>query len=452
MNASPSGRYELAHTVESVENLSNLEEFITWSVDDTDGDGLLEILATDDSRTFLIESSTPRGYPDHIIWETPFLSGGTIADLNRDGQKEIIGADNNNDRLLIFGYDTATNTHIEKAVLVNETPGSNVFAQRFAIADFDNDGNTEFVAGDSEGEIFIYEPTPFSATFQLEWQTQLPLKNITQFASGDLTGDGTPEFVVGGLLSLPDNPSGPLLWKFFVFTHTPHGYALLSQDGREATLAIAPHRRNANSLAVADVDRDGVNNLIIAAYPNLYVTAWDGTALRPLWHQRMEPTPALFTAKHNQNGFHEFYVNLEDGVSRLASILATDPDGVDLLTPWNVEARPLTQKAVQVTWDAQQNDETTAERSGLTYLFTVYRAQGVKEEAPEDNTFEKVAENLTVPRFLDRHVTKDNTYWYTVTVKGTRGNETQRTEPVAATPREPPPAHSRDLSPTRTRR
>ncbi len=434
----PSGRYELAHTVESVENLSNLEEFITWSVDDTDGDGLLEILATDDSRTFLIESSTPRGYPDHIIWETPFLSGGTIADLNRDGQKEIIGADNNNDRLLIFGYDTATNTHIEKAVLVNETPGSNVFAQRFAIADFDNDGNTEFVAGDSEGEIFIYEPTPFSATFQLEWQTQLPLKNITQFASGDLTGDGTPEFVVGGLLSLPDNPSGPLLWKFFVFTHTPHGYELLSQDGREATLAIAPHRRNANSLAVADVDRDGVNNLIIAAYPNLYVTAWDGTALRPLWHQRMEPTPALFTAKHNQNGFHEFYVNLEDGVSRLASILATDPDGVDLLTPWNVEARPLTQKAVQVTWDAQQNDETTAERSGLTYLFTVYRAQGVKEEAPEDNTFEKVAENLTVPRFLDRHVTKDNTYWYTVTVKGTRGNETQRTEPVAATPREPP--------------
>ena len=442
----PNGRYELAHTVESVENLSNLEEFITWSVDDTDGDGLLEILATDDSRTFLIESSTPRGYPDRIIWETPFLSGGTIADLNRDGQKEIIGADNNNDRLLIFGYDTATDTHIEKAVLVNETPGSNVFAQRFAIADFDNDGNTEFVAGDSEGEIFIYQPTLFSGNFQLEWQTQLPLKNITQFASGDLTGDGTPEFVVGGLLSLPDNPSGPLLWKFFVFTHTPHGYALLSQDGREATLAIAPHRRNANSLAVADVDRDGVNNLIIAAYPNLYVTAWDGTTLRPLWHQRMEPTPALFTAERNQNGFHEFYVNLEDGVSRLASILATDPDGVDLLTPWNVEARPLTEKAVQVTWNATpvQTDGdtqgTNIQPSNLPTFqsFTVYRAQGVKEEAPDDNTFEKVAENLTVPRFLDRHVAKNNTYWYTVTVKAAHGNETQRTDPVAATPREPP--------------
>ena len=434
----PSGSYELAHTVESIENLANLEGFITWAVDDTDGDGLLEILATDDDRTFLIESSTPQGYPNQIIWETPFLSGGTIADLNRNGRKEIVGADNNNDRLLIFEYDNTTNAHLEKAVLMNETPGSNVFAQRFAIDDFDNDGNTELVAGDSEGDLFIYEPTSFGDTFQLEWQTQLPLKNITQFASGDLTGDGSPEFVVGGLLSLPDNPSGPLIWKFFIFTHTPHGYALLSDGARDASVAIAPHRRNANSIAIADVDRDGSNNLIIATYPNLYVTEWDGTVLRPLWHRKMEPTTALFTAELNQNGFDEFYVNLEDGIYRFESILTTDSDGIALLTPWNIEARPLTAKAVQVTWNAQQNDETTGEQSGLTHLFTVYRAQGVREETPENDMFEKIVENLTVTRFLDRRVTKDNTYWYIITAKDTNGSETQRTEPVSATPREPP--------------
>ena len=433
----PSGKYELVHTVESVENLSNLEGVITWAVDDTDGDGWLEILATDDARTFLIESSAPRGYPHQIIWETPFLSSGTITDLDRDGQKEILGADNNNDRLLIFEYDTATNTVVEKAALVNETLGSNVFAQRFAIDDFDGDGNTELVAGDSEGDLFIYESAATN-TFRLEWQTQLSLKNITQLASGDLTGDGSPEFVVGGLLSLPDNPSGPLLWKFFVFTHTSRGYALLTEGERAATLAIAPHRRNANSLAIADVDRDGSNNLIIATYPNLYVTQWDGTALRALWHQSVEKTPMLFTAELNQNGFNEFYVNLEDGIYRFESVFATDPDSVDRLTPWNVEARPLTEKAVQVTWNTRQDDETDGELSGVTRPFTVYRAEGEKEEMPAEDTFEKIRENLTVTRFLDRRVTTNNTYWYTITTKDTNGTESPRTEPVAATPREPP--------------
>ncbi len=436
----PSGRYELAHTLKTVDNLSNLEEFTTWAVDDTDNDGLLEILAMDDARTFLIESSTARGYPHQIIWETPFLSGGTIVDLDRDGQKEIIGADNNNDRLMVFEYDNATNTHVEKAILVNETPGSNVFARRFAIDDFDGDGRTELVAGDSEGELFVYESTSTNNTFRLEWQTQLPLKNITQLTSGDLTGDGSPEFVVGGLLSLPDNPSGPLLWKFFVFTHTPNGYAILSESGPDATIAIAPHRRNANSLAIADLDRDGLGNLIVATYPNLYVMQWDGTALRPLWHRKVEKTPALFTAELNQNGFDEFYVNLEEGVYRFESIFATDPEGVDLIAPWNVEAKPLTQKAVQVTWNAQQNNETNIQPSNLPTFqpFTVYRAQGEKTEVPARDAFEKIAENLTVTRFLDRNVTKDNTYWYAVTAKHVNATETQRTEPVAATPREPP--------------
>ena len=433
----PSGRYELAHTVESVEGLSNLEKFVTWTVDDTDNDGLLEVLASDDARTFLIESVEPRGYPTRIIWETPFLSGGTVADLDGDGQKEIIGADNNNDRLLIFEYDGATSTYVERAVLVNESAGSNVFAQNFAINDFDGDGSVELVAADSEGDLFVYESTSIRNTFRLEWQMQLPLEDVTQLAAGDLTGDGMPEFVVGGLLSLPDNPSGPLIWKFFVFTHTLNGYAVLSSGMHDATVAIAPHRRNGNSLAIADVEGNGHNRLVIAAYPNLYVMQWDGTAMLPLWHRKMAETPALLTAELNQNGFDEFYVNLEEGIYRFESIFATDPDAIDTLMPWNVEARPLTQKAVHVTWDAEENDETDA-TSGQTPYFTVYRAQGEKKEAPDSDAYQKVAENLTVTRFLDRRVTKDNTYWYAITTKDEKGSETKRTEPVSATPREPP--------------
>ena len=439
----PTGRYELVRTLERVDGLSNLEKFATWAVDDTDNDGLLEVLATDDARTFLIEGLTVGGVsnpeaPHQIIWETPFLSGGTIADMDGDGQKEIIGADNNNDRLLVYEYDAPTSTYLERAVLMNDSAGSNVFAQNFAINDFDADGSMELVAADSEGDLFVYESTSIRNTFRLEWQTQLPLEDITQLATGDLTGDGLPEFVVGGLLALPDNPSGPLLWKFFVFTHTSNGYAVLSAEARPATVAIAPHRRNGNSLSIADVEGNGHNRLVIAAYPNLYVMQWDGTAMVPLWHRKMEETPALLAAELNQNGFAEFYVNLEEGIHRFESIFATDPNAIGTLKPWNIEARPLTQKAVHVTWDAEENRETDGEGSDQRRYFTVYRTQGEKKESPAADTYEKVAENLTVTRFLDRRVTKDTTYWYTITTKDENGNETERTEPVSATPREPP--------------
>ena len=69
--------------------------------------------------------------------------------------------------------------------------------------------------------------------------------------------------------------------------------------------------------------------------------------------------------------------------------------------------------------------------------FTVYRAQGEKEKAPPDRSFKKVAEDLAVTRYIDRRVTKDNTYWYTVATQ-VNDDETPRTDAVAATPREPP--------------
>ena len=432
----PNGRYQLAHTLDTVEGLSNIQQFIPWTVDDTDGDGLLEILATDDTRTFLLESLTPRGYPQQVIWETPFLASGAIADLDADGQKEIVGPDNNNDRLLVFEYDPATRTYMERATIPNDSAGSNVFAHVFAIDDFDADGNVELVAGDSEGDLFVYD----ASTFRLEWQTELPLKDITQLVAGDLTGDGIPEFVVGGLLSLPDNPSGPFLWKYFVFTHTPNGYDLLTGDAAEATTAIAPHRLHGNSVAIADVIGEGRNQLIIAAYPNLYLLYWDGGVLAPLWHRQIAETPNLLAADLNRNGFHEFYGNLGDGLVQFESVFSTESDTLETLQPWDVTARPLTQRTVHITWRAALDDEV--DESDATDLaapsFRVYRAQGEKAEAPPPDAYQKVVESLNVTRYLDRQVTADKTYWYTVTTVDSNGEETERTEPVSATPREPP--------------
>ena len=118
---------------------------------------------------------------------------------------------------------------------------------------------------------------------------------------------------------------------------------------------------------------------------------------------------------------------------------------------WNVEARPLTEKAgaSYVGRSVGRRNRGGTAWTG-TLFFTVYRAQGGKEKTPPDSDFQKVAENLTVTRYIDRRVTKDNTYWYTVTTQ-VDASETRRIAAVAATPRETTAISSCRLSPSRKR-
>ena len=427
---SPTGKYKLVHTLSDVTTIANSDEILNqgidletltpWTVNDTDNDGLLEILANDKDRTFLIESLSPNGYPTKIIWETPFIAGGKIVDLDSDGRKEIVGIDNNNHRILIF-ENKGNNLYDRVTELVNETEGKNVFAKHFAIDDFNADGNGDLVVGDSEGELFIYSAIT-NDSFRLQWQTQLSIDDVRQLIAGDLTGDGKPELVVGGTISPPDVPSLSPIWKFLVFTYTSGKYVPLWEQ------AIAPYRLNGNCLAIAELDRDGHNELVIITHPNLYVMKWDGTTLIPTYHQKIAETPTLFTSDLNKNGFHELYINLDEGLSFIESAFTTDSNSVTTLTPWDVSATPLTAKVVQVTWEA-------AEETQLPILFTVYRAIGEKSETPADTKFETIAENLVLPRFLDRTVETDTTYWYAVTAKGETAIETERTEAVSVTPR-----------------
>jgi subtilisin family serine protease len=423
---SPTGKYQIAHNLSDIDSLEisgqgvDLETLTPWTVDDTDNDGLLEILANDEERTYLIESITRNGYPTQIIWETPFISGGKIANLDGDGRKEIIGVDNNNNRILIF-ENRGNNLYDRTAELVNETEGKNVFALDFAIDDFNVDGIDDLIVGDSEGELFIYTATA-NNSFHLQWQTQLGIDDVRLLTSGDLTDDGKPEFIVGGTISPPDVPAASPIWKFLVFTYTSGKYVPLWEQ------AIAPYRLRGNSLAIAELDGDKQNELVIIAHPNLYVMKWNGTTFIPLFHQKVAETPTLFTADLNNNGFHELYVNSEEGLNFIESVFATDNNAVATLMPWDVSATPLTAKVVQVTWE-------TPEETQVPTVFTIYRAIGKKGEAPDDNKFNTIAQNLTIPRFLDRTIETDKTYWYAITAKREKGIETERTEAISVTPR-----------------
>ena len=423
--------YQLQHT-----SAINAKPF---AVDDTDGDGLLEILSGTRERLFLLESVTQNGYPEKIIWETTFLSSGQIVDLDNDGRKEIVGADNFNDNIRIF-ENRGNDSYDEILVIKNETEGSNVFGEQFAVGDFDANGILELIVGDSEGELFIYESVGDDLLVE-KWRMKLDIKNAYQLIAGDLTGDGIPEFVVGGTVLAEDLPSVLPRWEYHVFTAFPPA-GTNPQTGGSGTSryqsiwsqAITPFNLRGNSLAIGDVDGDLQNELVILTNPSVYVFKWmDGmngdyvsSNLAPIWHHEAWETPRLFLTDLNQDNFSELYFNNAENLLTFTHVHASDPNNVVNIQPYRLSATPLSARAVRIDWETLEE----------AVYYTVYRAVGDPDEAPSH--FEVIAEDLDFVGFLDRKVTKDVTYWYTVSAKNEAGIESVQSKPISVTPRTPP--------------
>ena len=423
--------YQLQHT-----SAINAKPF---AVDDTDGDGLLEILSGTRERLFLLESVTQNGYPEKIIWETTFLSSGQIVDLDNDGRKEIVGADNFNDNIRIF-ENRGNDSYDEILVIKNETEGSNVFGEQFAVGDFDANGILELIVGDSEGELFIYESVGDDLLVE-KWRMKLDIKNAYQLIAGDLTGDGIPEFVVGGTVLAEDLPSVLPRWEYHVFTAFPPA-GTNPQTGGSGTSryqsiwsqAITPFNLRGNSLAIGDVDGDLQNELVILTNPSVYVFKWmDGmngdyvsSNLAPIWHHEAWETPRLFLTDLNQDNFSELYFNNAENLLTFTHVHASDPNNVVNIQPYGLSATPLSARAVRIDWETLEE----------AVYYTVYRAVGDPDEAPSH--FEVIAEDLDFVGFLDRKVTKDVTYWYTVSAKNEAGIESVQSKPISVTPRTPP--------------
>ena len=411
------------------------DNYYPWAVGDTDGDGLLEILGNDVDKTFLIECRPGMVYPRHKIWQMEGIWGGQIVDLDNDGKPEIISRYDETNAIAIYTA-IGDNSYQNVSMLENPTEGSNGLGTTFAIGDFDGDGRIEIMAGDEDADLFIYENIG-GYQFRQTWQGKLPsIANATirfddcctpatsayYLSANDLDGDGKSEFVVGGKIELSE----------FGFARRRWIYSVFESDGDDSyrpvwTQGIMFIRPGGNGVTTGDVDGDGKNEIMISAWPNLYIFQYSpspqvergiGGEVTPIWYHNVSSNIPLI-ADTDGNGFGEMFFNEAEHFA----IYELDTAPIALLKPWNFFAIPLGESSVYLGWESAEDKETVS--------YNIHR--GIDEEQ-----LEIIDHDIHRTEFIDRGLTKGVTYWYAVSATTSTGAETELSSKAYAKPDTPP--------------
>ena len=201
----PAGFFELPSGSRPV-HLSS-RPFIPWNAHDLDGDGRGEIMAVDAERVRLVETAEPGSFPTEVVFEITEVWGGEVGDGDGDGRMEMFLRSSRSEQFRVFensGGDSFEGT----GTLPNPSEGLDGLGDRQVAGDLDGDGSLELLAGDEDGDIFIYESIA-DDTWRNTWLERLEAGDSRVLGGPfDTDADGRLEFAVASLAANLFDPWG----------------------------------------------------------------------------------------------------------------------------------------------------------------------------------------------------------------------------------------------------
>ena len=317
--------------------------YIPWSVHDLDGDGRSEIMAVDAQRVRLLEALQRGGFPERVKWERRDVWGGEIGDLDGDGLAEMYLRSSRSNFFRVF-ENNGDDRFEEITTVANPTLGSNDLGERQLVADFDGDGQGEFLAGDGDGDIFIFESIADNALRET-WREAGAVAADARIVGGggDLDSDGRVEFIVARLFRDSFAPA-ETFWEVAVYQPAADNHFR-----REWGVEVLGGKLGGNGISIADLDGDGEVEFILALVPNLYVFRATGEdEYQPVWHLETGDTfrPAVGNLDGTGNAALAFNHAGGVGAFRFEEI----PAG--LVAPGGFSGFALDEARIRLEWDA----------------------------------------------------------------------------------------------------
>lgn len=253
------------HLVDSIVITNDTLCFMPWTIDDTDGDGLYDMIGDAGCAMggppvygiIVYESADSFSFPKNEVWRDTVQYGAispkSAFDIDQDGFIEYVNnlsGPPNSVRI----YEAVGNNQYDTVFTCASSAYSNC-----AFGDFDLDGAVEFVMGDLNGNYWIYE-SPGDNLYVLVSQSNLPTNNIKDcFAVADADDDGRMEFVIKGYV-------WGTQFDVYIFEATnDNTYEIIS------TFQMPPSGYEQCYSDVGDVDGDGTLEIVVAGGIAAYV-------------------------------------------------------------------------------------------------------------------------------------------------------------------------------------
>ncbi len=287
---------------------------------DLDGDGRPELLTSFVRNGFLYRGEAG-AYPSQRIWSDS--TGGDfwsvdIADVDGDGVRELLAVIDDS----TFGVFTLQGGEVvEKARIVNPTsPGSEPYnsfdAPHAAFGDFNANGKPDILLGDRDADFFIAEYD--GGTYDIIWGSENDfIEGGDYVAAGDFDGDGRDEFAIGFRTAEEDVVP---FWFFAIFRLDAQNKltALWSVQlhGVAESAQYGSFTRIQNSLTAGNLDDDPEAELVISAYPELYVVDYNRATREHdiVWQYPLANTDAAAIGDFDGNGIPEMAIATTDSV------------------------------------------------------------------------------------------------------------------------------------------
>ena len=390
--------------------------FIPWNAHDLDGDDRVEIMAVDAERVRLLESAKPGAFPTEVAFEVTQVWGGEVADGDGDGRMEMFLRSSRSEQFRVF-ESRGDDSFAETGALANPSEGLDGLGDRQVAADLDGDGSLELLAGDEDGDLFIYESIG-DDTWRHTWHERLE-SGDSRVVGGpfDTDADGRLEFAVASLAADLFDP-GETRWKAAVYE--------ASGDNRYEprwSAEVVAGASAGNGISSGDFDGDGVPEIVLALVPNLYVLRADPSgAMEPVWHMEVARVYRPLVADVDADGVVDLVANSGEALE-VHSLPSGDNRSPRLDAPASFSAHAGGERSVLLSW-------TAVPAAGGYRLF---RADG------DEPDLQVLVESLRDTRHEDGDVSAGNAYRYAVAALDSLSGEAgHRSREVAVTP-EPNP-------------